>query len=290
MVTSAAIVHGRRDHLLGFDAFEQPVALQLGGSDPAELAEAARIGAAFGYAEINLNVGCPSDRVQSGRFGACLMAEPELVAASVSAMRAATDVPVTVKCRLGIDDQETGAPLDRFADGVVAAGAEALYVHARKAWLKGLSPKENRTLPPLDHARVHALAARLAPFPVIVNGGIGMADVPAHLRHTSGVMLGRAAYHAPMLLASVDAEVFGDTRPPPGLRAVMLAMTRYAEREMARGTRLNQVTRHMLGLANGLPGARGFRQILSVDAARRGAGPELILRALEAVERVPEIA
>ena len=286
MVTSAAIVHGRREQLLGYAPVEHPLAVQFGGSDPAELAEATRIATEFGYAEINLNVGCPSDRVQSGRFGACLMAEPELVADCVEAMREATHVPVTVKCRLGIDDQDTEESLDRFADRMAAAGIDALYVHARKAWLHGLSPKENRTIPPLDHARVYRLAARLAPLPVIINGGIEtLAAAAGHMRHVSGVMLGRAAYHDPMILASVDAMFFGEPPRPTGLREVVTAMAGYAEGELARGARLNQVTRHMLGLANGIPGARVFRQILSVDAARPGAGPETILRAYAALDQ-----
>jgi len=285
MVTSAAIVHGDRERLLGFDPSEQPVALQLGGADPAELALAAAAGAAFDYAEINLNVGCPSDRVQSGRFGACLMAEPALVAACVRAMRGATDLPVTVKCRIGIDDQDSEADLDRFADAMVAAGVDALYVHARKAWLKGLSPKENRTIPPLDYPRVYRLAARLAPLPVLLNGGIDSLDAAeGHLAHVSGVMLGRAAYHDPMPLAAVDNRLFGDTTAPVELGDIVAAMADYAEGQLAGGTRLNQITRHMLGLANGMPGARQFRQVLSVEACRRGAGPEVLFRALEAVE------
>jgi tRNA-dihydrouridine synthase A len=285
MITSAAIVHGDRERLLAFALNEHPVAAQLGGSNPAELSEATRIASAFGYDEINLNVGCPSDRVQSGRFGACLMAEPELVAACVSAMKAATVLPVTVKCRLGIDDQDTEQSLDRFADLMVAAGADHLYVHARKAWLKGLSPKENRTIPPLDHQRVYRLAARLAPFAISINGGIETLEAgEQHLRHVSGVMLGRAAYHEPAMLADVDHRVFGDEKRNFDLGAVMHAMADYAEREIGKGARLNQITRHMLGLANGRPGARVFRQILSVDAARRGAGPEVMLRALAAVE------
>ncbi len=288
MVTSAAIVHGPRERLLGFSAAEQPVALQLGGSDPAELAKATRIATAFGYAEINLNVGCPSDRVQSGRFGACLMAEPELVARCVVAMREATNVPVTVKCRIGIDDQDTEESLDRFADAMVGAGVDALYVHARKAWLKGLSPKENREIPPLDYPRVHRLAARLAPLPVLLNGGLKtMADMQRELAAVSGVMLGRAAYHDPMLLTLVDAELFGDRAPPPTLPEIIARMADYAEGELARGARLNNISRHMLGLANGRPGARSFRQILSVDAARRGAGPEVLFAALAALE--PEL-
>ena len=289
MVTSAAIVHGDRTRLLGFAPNEHFVAAQLGGSDPEELAEATRIATGFGYDEINLNVGCPSDRVQSGRFGACLMAEPELVAECVGAMRAATHLPVTVKCRLGIDEQDTEQSLDRFADLMVSSGADHLYVHARKAWLKGLSPKENRTIPPLDYPRVYRLSERLAPFPVSINGGIEtLAAAEEHLRHVSGAMLGRAAYHEPAMLADVDHRFFGDIEQHFDLAHVMRQMVNYAEGELARGARLNQITRHMLGLANGRPGARMFRQILSVDAARRGAGPEVMLQALAAVE--PEMA
>ena len=284
MVVDQAVLHGDRERLLGFDTSEHPVALQLGGSDPDLLAEAARIGADFGYDEINLNVGCPSDRVQSGRFGACLMAEPALVSASVAAMKQAVDVPVTVKCRIGIDDQDTGAPLDAFADGVVSAGADALIVHARKAWLQGLSPKENRDIPPLDYDRVYRLAERLAPLPVIINGGIAALDAAeTHLAHVSGVMLGRAAYHEPMLLGEVDRQLYGDDRAAPDLPALITAMVDYAENELARGTRLNAITRHMLGLANGRPGARRFRQILSVEACKPGAGPDVLFAALQAV-------
>ena len=291
MVTSAAIVHGDVERHLRFDPIEQPVALQLGGSDPAELAQAIRLAEPFGYAEINLNVGCPSDRVQSGRFGACLMAEPALVADCVRVMRDATDRPVTVKCRIGIDDQDTEQSLDRFADAMVQAGVDALYVHARKAWLKGLSPKENRTIPPLDYDRVHRLRTRLSPLPVMINGGLETLEAAeAEMAHMDGVMLGRAAYHTPMLLAEVDQRFFGSTDEVITLEAVMRAMADYAEREQgAEGTRINSITRHMLGLANGLPGARQFRQILSVDACKPGAGPEVILRALEAVNR-PRLA
>lgn len=286
MVTSPAVVHGRREQLLGYDVSEQPLAVQLGGSDPAELAEASRICAEFGFAEINLNVGCPSDRVQSGRFGACLMAEPELVADCVRAMRDATDLPVTVKCRIGIDDQDTEESLDRFADLMAGAGAEALYVHARKAWLKGLSPKENRTIPPLDYPRVYRLAERLAPFPVMINGGIEtLAAAEAHLAHVSGVMLGRAAYHDPLLLADVDHRFFGDPARPVDLGEIMERMAAYAEAQLGRGVRLNQIARHMLGLANGRRGARQFRRILSVDACRHGAGPEVIERAFGALDQ-----
>ncbi len=289
MVTSAAIMHGDRERLLGFGDIEHPIAVQLGGSDPAELAAATRIATGFGYDEINLNVGCPSDRVQSGRFGACLMAEPDLVADCVRAMRDATDLPVTVKCRLGIDDQDTEQSLDRFVDAMLGAGADHIYVHARKAWLKGLSPKENRTIPPLDYERVYRLAARLAPYEISINGGIATLDAAEeHLRHVAGVMLGRAAYHEPALLAEIDHRFYGEPAHPFDLAAIMHAMAAYAEAELSRGARLNNITRHMLGLANGRPGARVFRQILSVDAARRGAGPEVMLRALEAVEAAPQ--
>lgn len=291
MVTSAAVVHGDRQRLLGFSPVEHPLAIQLGGSDPAELAEAARICAEFGYDEINLNVGCPSDRVQSGRFGACLMADPEGVAQSVRAMKAATSLPVTVKCRIGIDDQDAEADLDRFADAMVDSGVDALYVHARKAWLQGLSPKENRTIPPLNHDRVYRLVTRLAPLPVMINGGIEtLEQAEEHLAHTSGVMLGRAAYHNPMLLAEVDHRIFGEPQRTITLASVMQSMTTYAEAELSAGARLNQITRHMLGLANGMPGARQFRQILSVDACRRGAGPEIMLRALAAVDTERAVA
>jgi len=290
MITAAAIVHGDAHRHLRLNAEEAPVALQLGGSDPAELAKAIRLAEDYAYAEINLNVGCPSDRVQSGRFGACLMAEPDLVADCVRAMRDATDRAVTVKCRIGIDDQDTEESLDRFADAMVAAGVDALYVHARKAWLKGLSPKENRTIPPLDYDRVHRLRARLAPLPVMINGGLETLEAAeAEMVHMDGVMLGRAAYHTPMLLAEVDRRFFGATTEPVTLEAVMQAMADYADREATEGTRVNNITRHMLGLANGLPGARQFRQILSVDACKPGADSSVIFRALDAVTR-PRLA
>ena len=290
MITAAAVVHGDAHRHLRLNAEEAPVALQLGGSDPAELAKAIRLAEDYAYAEINLNVGCPSDRVQSGRFGACLMAEPDLVADCVRAMRDATDRAVTVKCRIGIDDQDTEESLDRFADAMVAAGVDALYVHARKAWLKGLSPKENRTIPPLDYDRVHRLRARLAPLPVMINGGLETLEAAeAEMVHMDGVMLGRAAYHTPMLLAEVDRRFFGATTEPVTLEAVMQAMADYADREATEGTRVNNITRHMLGLANGLPGARQFRQILSVDACKPGADSSVIFRALDAVTR-PRLA
>jgi tRNA-dihydrouridine synthase A len=291
MITSAAIVNGDAHRHLQLNAEEGLVALQLGGSNPAELAKAVRMAEDYAYAEINLNVGCPSDRVQSGRFGACLMAEPDLVAECVRAMRDATDRPVTVKCRIGIDDQDTEESLDRFADAMVEAGVDALYVHARKAWLKGLSPKENRTIPPLDYDRVHRLRARLAPLQVMLNGGLETLEIAeAEMAHVDGVMLGRAAYHTPMLLGDVDRRFFGVPNQAPGLEAIMQAMAEYADREAAaEGTRINNIARHMLGLANGLPGARQFRQILSVDACKPGADSSVMFRALEAVQR-PRLA
>nr|WP_281270792.1 tRNA dihydrouridine(20/20a) synthase DusA [Pelagibacterium lacus] len=287
MVTSAALVHGDVERLLGYDDSEHPVAVQLGGSDPRELAAAVAICDRFGYDEINLNVGCPSDRVQSGKFGACLMAEPDLVARCLAAMREATDTPVTVKCRIGIDDQDSEADLDRFVDTILPTGIAALYVHARKAWLKGLSPKENRDIPPLDYGRVHRLKQRLGDVPVFLNGGIkSLAEAVTHLDRLDGVMLGRAAYHEPMILAEVDRAIFGDPAAPATLADIEAAMTAYAEQQRGRGVRLNQITRHMLGLANGLPGARRFRQILSVEACRPGAGPEVIAAAFAAIDRM----
>lgn len=290
MVTSAAVVHGNRERLLGYNPVEHPVAVQLGGSDPHQLAEATKICADYGYDEINLNVGCPSDRVQSGRFGASLMAEPQLVAECVRAMKDVTDIPISVKCRIGIDDQDTETALDILSDAIIDARVDAIYVHARKAWLKGLSPKENRDIPPLDYPRVFRLAKRIAPMPVIINGGIEtLEQCHQHLENTSGVMLGRAAYKNPMMLAEVDWSIFGKTGKILPLSEISEVMTRYAEVECSRGARLNQITRHMLGLANGLPGARQFRRILSVDACAKAAGPEVIERAFSVLP-TPELA
>jgi tRNA-dihydrouridine synthase A len=281
MLTTGAVIHGDRTRLLGFDPAEHPVALQLGGSEPADLALAARIGADLGYDEINLNIGCPSDRVQNGRFGACLMAEPARVAESVAAMKRAVAVPVTVKCRLGIDDQDTEESLDRFADLVIDAGADALIVHARKAWLKGLSPRENRDVPPLDHARVHRLKARLGKFPVIINGGIGSLDeAEAHLKHVDGVMLGRAAYETPSLLLDADPRFFGERAPAASAHEAVDALVPYIERELAKGVRLHDITRHLLGLFRGVPGARGFRRHLATEAVKPGAGMAVLQQAL----------
>lgn len=287
MVTSAALVHGDPQRLLGYDKIEHPVAVQLGGSDPDELARATNICQKFAYDEINLNIGCPSDRVQAGRFGACLMAEPKLVARCINAIRDETDKPVTVKCRIGIDDSDIERDLDMFADAMLEAGISALYVHARKAWLNGLSPKENRMIPPLDYERVHRLARRLAPFPVIINGGIETLDQAAfQLEHVSGIMLGRAAYHNPMLLSEVDQRIFEDDTPSPTLLQIATVMMDYTQNELAKGTRLNHITRHMIGLGYGLPGARRFRQILTMDVLEKGAGPETIERAFSALNLV----
>lgn len=281
MVVADAAIRGAREALLGFDAAEQPVALQLGGSDPAKLAEAAAIGEGFGYCEINLNVGCPSDRVQSGTFGACLMRTPDLVGDCVAAMKARVSAPVTVKCRIGVDEQDVEEALDRLADAVFAAGADALWVHARKAWLQGLSPKENRDIPPLDHGRVHRLKARLPGRFIGINGGIRTLDeAGAHLAHgVDGVMLGRAAYHEPSLLAQVDARFYGEAETAPDWGAVIERMADYSARHIAAGGRLSHVTRHMTGLFHGLAGARRWRQALSTDAARPGAGPQVLREA-----------
>lgn len=285
MVVADAVIHGDRGRLLSFDPAERPVALQLGGSEPAKLAEAAWIGADFGYGEINLNVGCPSDRVQSGTFGACLMKEPELVGDCVAAMKAKVAVPVTVKSRIGVDDQDPEEALDRLAEAVFAAGCDALWVHARKAWLKGLSPRENRDVPPLDYGRVYRLKAKFPHKFIGINGGIRSLDEAiAHLAHVDGAMIGRAAYQMPALLAEVDSRIYGEDGAPPDLAEVVETMAAYAERHIASGGRLSHVTRHMIGLFNGFPGARRYRQILSSEATRPGAGPEVLRRALAEID------
>ncbi len=282
MITADAILHGDLDRLLGFSPPEHPVSLQLGGSAPAKLARAAAIGAEWGYDEINLNVGCPSDRVQSGTFGACLMRTPPLVAECIAAIKAAVSVPVTVKCRLGVDDQDTETALDALADAVLAAGADAIWVHARKAWLQGLSPKENREVPPLDYERVYRLKARLPDVFIGINGGIATLDeATVHLRHVDGVMLGRAAYHTPAILADVDARFYGE---PAADRDVVDAMIPYIESELASGERLSHITRHMLGLFHGAPGARTWRRILTVGAVKPGADIGVVREALAALD------
>jgi tRNA-dihydrouridine synthase A len=283
MVTTGAVLHGERERLLGFSEEEQPVALQLGGSDPDAMARAAAIGAARGYDEINMNVGCPSDRVQSGRFGACLMAEPETVAACVAAMKAAVAVPVTVKTRIGIDEQEGYAPLRDFVARVVDAGCDALTVHARKAWLKGLSPKENREIPPLNYEVVHRLKQDFPDLPIAINGGLGTVEaVEAQLRHVDGVMLGRAAYHDPCMLAACHARLFGGAVPTR--RQVAWGMLPYIEARQAEGAALAAITRHMLGLYQGVPGGRAFRRHLSENAHKPGAGPAVLVDAVEIAE------
>ncbi|HML12191.1 MAG TPA: tRNA dihydrouridine(20/20a) synthase DusA [Xanthobacteraceae bacterium] len=281
MLGTGAVIHGDRTRLLAFDPAEHPLALQLGGADPRALTEAARIGADLGYDEINLNVGCPSERVRDGRFGACLMEEPALVGDCVAAMKAAVAVPVTVKCRLGVDEQDPEAALDAMAEAVEAAGVDALIVHARKAWLDGLSPKENREVPPLDYARVYRLKAARPRLTVVVNGGIAtLAAAAAHLRRVDGAMLGRAAYREPWRLLAVDPLLFGAPAPAPSPRAALELLMPYVERELARGIRLHAVTRHVLGLFNGMPGARAFRRHLATYATKPGAGGEVIADAL----------
>jgi tRNA-dihydrouridine synthase A len=285
MVTAQAVLRGNRPRLLAFSPEEHPVALQLGGSDPARLAEAAAIGEAHGYDEINLNVGCPSDRVQEGRFGACLMAEPALVARCVEAMRHRVGVPVTVKCRIGIDQQDSEADLERFVTTVAAAGCRTFMVHARKAWLEGLSPRENREVPPLDHARVWRLKGAHPELQIILNGGVGsLEEAEAHLARVDGVALGRAAYQNPYLLAEVDRQLFGEVGPPPSRQAILEALMPYAERHLAAGGRLNNITRHILGLYAGRPRARAFRRQLSELAPRPGAGIDVLRAALAIAE------
>ncbi len=280
MVTAPAVIHGDRARLLGFSDVEHPVALQIGGADAGELAEAARIGQDFGYDEINLNVGCPSDRVQSGRFGACLMREPETVARGVAAMKAAVDAPVTVKCRLGVDEQAPEEVLPRFAVMMREAGADALIVHARKAWLEGLSPKENRDVPPLDYPLVHRLKAAHPDWPVAINGGIASLDeAEAQLAHVDGVMLGRAAYHEPWLLADVDRRFFGAENPVASPHEALEAFMPYVEHELARGAKLNSIARHVLGLFHGRPRARAFRRHLSERMHKDGAGIDVLREA-----------
>lgn len=284
MVTTGAIIHGDRDHLLGFSGLEQPIACQLGGSDPQDMAASARIVAGYGYDEVNINVGCPSDRVQSGRFGACLMQEPGLVASCVSAMKDAVDIPVTVKCRIGVDDQDPEEALDRMADAVFASGADALWVHARKAWLKGLSPKENRDIPPLDYDRVLRLKQRFPDKFIGLNGGLQSLDqAEPFLETLDGLMFGRAAYHTPQLLGEVDRRLYGEATDNVSPWDAVRAHMTYLEDQLGKGVKLAHMTRHMLGLFHGRPGARSWRRILTVEAIRPGAGLEVVEKALAAV-------
>ncbi|WP_454715665.1 tRNA dihydrouridine(20/20a) synthase DusA [Caulobacter segnis] len=285
MVTSGAVVHGDREKLLGYDPGQHPVALQLGGSDPAELAQAARIAEDYGYDEVNLNVGCPSDRVQSGRFGACLMREPDLVAECMAAIKNAVKIPATVKCRIGVDDQDPEEALFTLVDASAAAGIDSFVVHARKAWLKGLSPKENRDIPPLDYELVYRLKRERPNLFIGINGGV--PDIDATLEHLArgvdSVMLGRAAYHEAGLLGEVDRRVFGlDVADVDSFEAVERYKP-YLARELAAGVHLAAMSRHMLGLFHGLPGARAWRRILTVEGVKAGAGLDVVDRALDAV-------
>jgi tRNA-dihydrouridine synthase A len=285
MITAEAVLHGQREVLLALNEAEHPVALQLGGADPQRLAAAAEIGEHFGYDEINLNVGCPSDRVQGGEFGACLMAEPERVAACVAAMQTRVSVRVTVKCRIGIDDQDAEADLDRFVTTVAQSGCRTFIVHARKAWLKGLSPKENREVPPLDYERVFRLKEAHPEFEIVLNGGIASLEAAeAHLQHVDGVMLGRAAYQTPYILAEVDRRLFGSPRLAPTRASVLEAMADYAKEHVQAGGRLNNVVRHVLGLYHGQPRARAFRRHLSLATTRAAADVSLLREALQIVE------
>ncbi|KIJ02218.1 tRNA dihydrouridine(20/20a) synthase DusA [Xanthomonas phaseoli pv. phaseoli] len=286
MVHANAVIHGDRARLIGFNVVEHPLALQLGGSDPALLAQAAAIAQEWGFDEINLNCGCPSDRVQAGRFGACLMREPALVAECVAAMCAASHLPITVKCRLGVDDDDDYAVFARFVDQVVAAGAAMVVVHARNAWLKGLSPKENREVPPLRYDWAYRLKRERPDLPVVLNGGIVAVDAAmAHLQHTDGVMLGRAAYHDPYVLHCLDAAL--NQRPEQPRESLLRAYQPYVESQLAQGLALKHMTRHVLGLFHGQPGGRAFRQVLSEGAHRTGAGWDLVEQALERTDTRP---
>jgi tRNA-dihydrouridine synthase A len=290
MLTTGAVIHGDRERLLGFSPAEHPVALQLGGSEPEQLAQAARIGEEWGYDEINLNVGCPSDRVQSGRFGACLMAEPQLVARLVGTMRQAVRLPVTVKSRIAIDDMEEWPTLEDFVRRVSAEGCSRFIVHARKAWLKGLSPKENRDIPPLRYELVHRLKAEFPHLDISINGGVKSLDAAAeHLQHVDGVMMGRAVYENPYVLAEADRRFFGSEDAPRDRHAVVEAMYPYIELCRQRGAPLNSITRHMLGLFQGLPGARSWRRYLSENVHRPHAGPEVLAAALALVPRAAPV-
>jgi len=285
MVVADAILHGEPERLLGKDASENPVALQLGGSDPQKLALAARIAEGFGYDEINLNVGCPSDRVKSGTFGACLMLQPDLVGRCVAAMKDRVSLPVTVKCRIGVDEQDENMALRQLAQTVCANGCDALWVHARKAWLQGLSPKQNREIPPLNYELVYTLKSEYPDRFIGINGGItDLEQVAGHLAQCDGVMIGRAAYHTPEMLRHVDQAVFGETKPIVGYAKILRAMTEYSEKALMNGARLNHITRHMLGLFHGQPGARRYRQILSSESVLPGAGPQVLEKAFSAVD------
>jgi tRNA-dihydrouridine synthase A len=281
MVTTGAVLRGDRQRLIGFDPVEQPVALQLGGSDPKALAQCARIAAEFGYVEVNLNVGCPSDRVQEGRFGACLMAEPGLVGECVAAMKAAVAIPVTVKCRIGIDDQDPGLALEAMTAAVKRAGVDALIVHARKAWLQGLSPRENRDIPPLDYGLVYRLKRAHPQLPVIINGGITSVEAALdHLAHVDGVMMGRAAYQEPWRLFAVDPLLYGSRASHVSMKDAIEALFPYIERELGKGLRLHAITRHLHGAFHAVPGARAYRRHLATQAVKPGASVAVLAEAL----------
>jgi len=296
MLTTGAVLNGDRARLLRYDAAEHPLALQLGGAAPRALAASARIGAALGFDEINLNAGCPSDRVQDGRFGACLMAEPALVGDCVAAMKAAVSIPVTVKCRIGIDEQDPEPALEAFTRAVEQAGADALIVHARKAWLQGLSPKENREVPPLDYGRVYRLKAAHPRLTIVLNGGVASVEQGLeHLRLVDGVMMGRAAYQEPWRLIAVDPLVFGEAARFASPKQAAAALVPYIEREVANGTRLHAITRHLHGLFRAVPGARAYRRHLAGASASPQAGPQLLNAALalvadDALDRACELA
>jgi tRNA-dihydrouridine synthase A len=281
MVTTGALVHGPRTRLLAFDPAEHPLALQLGGSEPADLAHCAKMAEDLGYDEVNLNIGCPSERVQQGSFGACLMREPNLVRECVAAMRAAVRIPVTVKCRIGVDDQDPRDALFGFVDTVSVAGCETFVVHARKAWLKGLSPKDNRDIPPLDYNLVYELKRARPHLTIVLNGGVAILDqAKTHLMHVDGVMMGRAAYQSPWVLADADKALFGEAPPMRTRREAVTALMPYIGRELQAGAPLNAMTKHLLGLFNGLPGARAFRRHLSENAVKPGADLAVVETAL----------
>jgi len=289
MVTTGALLHGDRGRFLRHDPAEHPVALQLGGSDPAEMAACARLGADWGYDEININVGCPSDRVQNGRFGACLMAEPGVVADCVAAMKAVVDVPITVKTRIGIDERDSYEELAAFTDTVLSAGCDLLIVHARKAWLKGLSPKENRDVPPLRYDVVERLKGDFPALPMVINGGItSLVQAKAMLQTFDGVMIGREAYHNPWMLAEADTLIFGESLNAQSPQAVLDALFPYIARNLAEGVPLNAMTRHLLGLFQGRPGAKAWRRHLSEHAHRPGAGIEVLRQAAAKVLPIPD--
>ncbi len=291
MLHARALIHGKREQLLGFPSDQSPLVLQLGGSEPGDLALAAKIGEDYGYDEINLNVGCPSERVQSGNFGAALMLEPDLTARLVAAMREAVSIPVTVKCRIGVDEQDTEQDLDRFIDVVAQAGCEHFIVHARKAWLSGLSPKDNREIPPLDYQRVYRLKQRRPDLHICINGGIETLDQCAqHGKMLDGSMLGRAAYHNPYILAHVDRHIYGADTASLTRAQIVEAMIPYIEDELAKGVRLPSITRHMMGLYLHQPGARHGRRYLSIEACKDGAGARVVLEAMALVENMREEA